>query len=470
MVTWRAPELEAIFGGPLDDSYLTEAVLQSLVEAGTRETDQLEFKGVPPGKVPYPKDGAPSSQLTSEQEFAKDVGALANHRGGVLILGIDEKLGVATSLTPISSSTAEAEGRRLDAALVNFLVPYAPRTFVPVLGATGWYLLVVVPPSRRAPHCVTGKSGDPSLRYPVRSGTTTRWLDEHEVAERYVRRLELRAEGMARIDHVVEVGRQPLPGDPSAVWLYVASVPEVPTTEEDFTNSTVELIDNWHHAAVRASPLGEHLDALGRGIPAPGRVTFGKARSNISDDDTTPGDGYAELHLDGSAFLAARVGGELDSDADALSLSDNVVANALIYLTDEALEWTARTVGAWGSCTLVAGMLDPTIRATGATTKVELGAHRSGGRARRLDDTRVVRLPIRTQCIIDLSATRSTQDRLAATSRLLNKLSQEFGRAEMRQISRDGTLDARQWEAGYESVRVWARNRGVPAILMKGHS
>jgi hypothetical protein len=42
---WRSPELESLFGDPLDETGLHEAALDRLIESGAREGELLEFKG-----------------------------------------------------------------------------------------------------------------------------------------------------------------------------------------------------------------------------------------------------------------------------------------------------------------------------------------------------------------------------------------------------------------------------------------
>jgi hypothetical protein len=46
MARWRSPELEALIGGPLDASGLTEAALNRLKSDHVAEGDQLDYKRV----------------------------------------------------------------------------------------------------------------------------------------------------------------------------------------------------------------------------------------------------------------------------------------------------------------------------------------------------------------------------------------------------------------------------------------
>ena len=78
MAIWRSPELEAIFEGPLDAAGITEEAVRRVVADQTPESEVLDFKAALWAKTPRPRP-----PWAEEQEFAKDVGALANHRGGV---------------------------------------------------------------------------------------------------------------------------------------------------------------------------------------------------------------------------------------------------------------------------------------------------------------------------------------------------------------------------------------------------
>ncbi|GAB7046579.1 AlbA family DNA-binding domain-containing protein [Catenuloplanes indicus] len=137
---------------------MTEDVLDALVAGQVSETDQLDFKA---GGA-YQATRGPRGDWLTEQEFAKDVAAFANARGGLLLIGVAEAGGKASSLAPITSVASEAEEQRLRMALVNYLGPSTETFFLSIPAATGgFYLGVVVPPSRRGPHAVLAPSSDP---------------------------------------------------------------------------------------------------------------------------------------------------------------------------------------------------------------------------------------------------------------------------------------------------------------------
>ena len=183
MAIWRSPALEALLGGPLDETGLTDAAVQALVAAQVRETEVLEFKAQPyPGAPP----GAPLP-WTAEQELAKDITALTNTAGGLLLIGVEESDGAASAAAPFPDDP-EALIQRLGRALVNHSAPASRVAWIPIAAvAGGHYLAVIVPPSPLAPHAVTGQRGDSRrpLHWFVRDGADTRPLAESEVAERY---------------------------------------------------------------------------------------------------------------------------------------------------------------------------------------------------------------------------------------------------------------------------------------------
>ncbi len=304
-MAWRNIELEGIVGGTLDSSGLTESAVERLVTERVTESDLLDFKG-----DVYPTTSRPRPLWTNEQEFAKDVAAFANERGGLLLLGVQDAQGTAVATTPIRGISPEREERRLRQALLNNQAPVVDCSFVWMKATSGGhYAGIVIAPSRRAPHAVLGDPGDNKrpLRYPVRHGSDTTWLTEHEVAERYRRRLAFQEDDAARVRRVIAEGCDTM-RMVEGVWLFVAVVPERPAAGS-LDRLAVERTQRWFDGHRPSSPLGRDLPAYGRGIPAPRRVTFTGGRRLASDDETYIQDAYLELHMDGSAFSATPLGG-----------------------------------------------------------------------------------------------------------------------------------------------------------------
>lgn len=123
---------------------------------------------------------------TKNIETAKDVSALANTAGGVLLYGVDEDTnGRPTVLSPMP---LEGQRERID-QIVRTSVDEVPVFTISMIEMESdnsrGYLVVVVPPSDRAPHMVVVK-GD--RRFYGRGETGNYVLSQPEVARLYERR------------------------------------------------------------------------------------------------------------------------------------------------------------------------------------------------------------------------------------------------------------------------------------------
>ena len=188
---WAA-RLRTVFGASLSD--IDESHLQQLVERSTREDADLDFKETPYGNGD-----------SDRREFAADIAAMANDRGGVIVIGVRDESDVAVERTPVLLDTAEV-GRMRSIGADN-LAPYAPFYVAPIESgehAGRGYYLVVVPPSSDRPHAVR-KGID--LRYPRRHGASKRWLSEAEVADAYRDRFTRVGSEVDRVFEVLEQGR-----------------------------------------------------------------------------------------------------------------------------------------------------------------------------------------------------------------------------------------------------------------------
>lgn len=446
MAIWRSPDLEAVFGGPLDEA-ITESSLDQLRRDGVSESEQLEFK-----RASYGPDGDDHP----EREFAKDVSAFANHRGGLLLIGVKERQKVATELTPVQV-TPENEERRLRRALVNYQAPLAVCSFVWARATEGGlFIAIVVPPSVRAPHAVIERDG-PSLCYPVRHGDDTRWLSEHEVAERYRRRLTAQQDERARVNRTVEEGGEAL-RTADGVWLYAAVVPEMALPGR-MDQDSVQAINDWHRAEVPRGPLGDYLTALGRGIPAPGRVTFTRALAGDEQDETQVRDAYVALYVDGAAFAAEPTGEPTADDESGRELGELSVFEVTVLLVDVTTRWCAHQAGAWGIATLVLGLIDADTADGRLEDPLPVRVARQGV-SRQLAPRSANGHP-RAEVAVDLAAVETMQQRLAVCYQALAGLGHWFGLAEPRQLDSDGAIVARGFPVGWQQAEQWAQDHGV---------
>src|SRR5262249_44898939 len=160
----------------------------------------------------------------------------------------------------------------------------------------------------------------------------------------------------------------------------------------------------------QVSPLGRALPAYGRGIPAPGKVTFTGSSRTTEDDETEVRDAYVELHVDGSAFAASPVGLNTADDGSDRQVGELTLIDDGILVIDGVLRWSARQVGAWGTATLVMGLSDPDEE--GAPGAIRL-VSAEGGVVRPRRGTRGLTSPIAATTIVDLAHVATLQERLS---------------------------------------------------------
>lgn len=164
--------LAAVLGRHPD--HLTEDDLQRAVESRMPESVDLAWKrsfylGTDAGK----------------KELAKDVSAMANTAGGVVVIGIDDgRQDHAHALTPIEPTLGHGE-EWIRAVLASWIQPVVPDVGVRCVKSTRYegkiYWVLTVPPSTQAPHAVAVPGNDYNFRVHVRHGTTTRTLAAPEI-------------------------------------------------------------------------------------------------------------------------------------------------------------------------------------------------------------------------------------------------------------------------------------------------
>lgn len=290
----RFRRLEALLG--CSPEAVTGAALQRLVEMTVDEDFDLDLKG-----SLYRQDDK------GKDELAKDVAAMAE-RGGVIVLGVHGKdSGQAMALVALELSESVANSMRQVVASRVFPLPEYDLKAVPSDGEQGQWL-IVVPPSNLAPHAVASP-GQATLRYVVRDGATTRALSESEVADRYRRRFRQAEDQLARAERVFHEGqaRLSLLGQS---WLAMAVVPDRPG-EVAITTDSLDRHRRWcelwqqnaiqsrvNVQAVRSQTVGfRRLIVTADLQPFQGESQFG----------------HYELHADGAAFAAVRLGAVSDA-------------------------------------------------------------------------------------------------------------------------------------------------------------
>src|SRR5260370_21739102 len=210
MAALRSRRVDALLGVSLDTAEYGH--FEALASAQVSESFDLDFKAGLCGSAEKGKHG-----------LAADVAALANTAGGLLILDITEDKQARAAAAP-GVTISDDEIRRIHQIAASLVAPLPVFDVLPVGNPVepGHGLLVIAVPA--SPRAVTVNEG---LRFPVRHGTTTRYLSEPEVATAYRERFS-RAYGTAERARLIETNaawRMKRADD--HCWLLISLVPDI---------------------------------------------------------------------------------------------------------------------------------------------------------------------------------------------------------------------------------------------------
>lgn len=212
----------------LEASDLTHEVLQSAIEQRVREQDDLDWKKTLPVRERH-------------EEFAKDVAAMANSGGGLLVFGVEESkdgTSAAGSLAHIEKWD-DAEQRRLRQVAYSAIQPPVHGLTFHDLKSDGVRTVVLeVPASADAPHLVWIKE---RFAAPLRYGAQTEYMNERQLETAYSSRRQMRSDLLARLQDTAANAVTPVATD-GQVWLSITATPAQPrptyssrVTSEEFT-------------------------------------------------------------------------------------------------------------------------------------------------------------------------------------------------------------------------------------------
>ncbi|WP_159107524.1 AlbA family DNA-binding domain-containing protein [Streptomyces rubrogriseus] len=329
--------------------HLTENDLQRAVDSQIPESVDLDWK----------KDFYQGTDA-GKKELAKDVSAMANTVGGMVIIGVDDgKRDHAHALAPSEPVPGRGE-EWIRSVLANWIQPVVPNVGVRPVKSTAYdgkiYWVLTVLPSTQAPHAVASPGNDYNFRVHVRHGTTTRTLAESEIAQRYRDRFQAASDDIDRLRQVTDAGRRYLSdyltrtvdGDSAPVtyypgWVSLAAVPAVRGTYPLATRTDRDAAFNRFHdlachgVTINARP--QHPPLVGRR-----QVRF-------------EGFPTGQLHQDGSFYAARTISLHNDQrDADGpQQMSQRTFELDLVTLVQAAAAWAAET-GAAGDLMLSAAL------------------------------------------------------------------------------------------------------------------
>ncbi|MET8081215.1 ATP-binding protein [Streptomyces sp. NPDC005303] len=329
--------------------HLTEEDLQRAIDSQIPESVDLDWK----------KDFYQGTDA-GKKELAKDVSAMANTAGGMVVIGVDDgKKDHAHDLAPSELIPGRGE-EWIRSVLANWIQPVVPNVGVRPVKSTVHagkiYWILTVPPSTQAPHAVAAPGNDYNFRVHVRHGTTTRTLAESEIAQRYRDRFQAASDDVDRLREVADAGRRYLkdfltrtvegsspPVTYSPAWVSLAAVPAVRGTYPLATRADRD------EAFSRFEDLACHGVTLNARPPYPPLV----GRRQVRFEGSPTG----QLHQDGSFYAARAIdlhNNRRDADGPH-QMSQRAFEVDLVTLVQAAAAWAAET-GAVGDLMLSAAL------------------------------------------------------------------------------------------------------------------
>lgn len=430
---WTA-RLRDVFNAELTS--LDEGHMKGLIHRAVREDADLDFK-----QFGY------SNSDAQKRELAADIAAMANHRGGVIVIGIRDENDSAVECTPVEIKEGE-EGRfrQIAASAIAPHVPFAIHIIESAELLGHGYYLIAIPPSPLRPHAVRK---DRDLRYPRRDGPTKRWLSEAEVADLYRDRFRMATDQSDHVQAVIGEGLAAMDVSHAPPLLVVAAVPsQAGVMSVDFAR--LRAIDEW------AGGLGRRRFWRGW-LNGPPLVRVGSHRVRLATQGTgaRPQDVYAELHADGSTFAAQVVGparSRFEPPAGGTVLNSDLLwglARALRLVGRHAVDHA----GAWDDVLIEARLSGTELTLVYVDTEMgDLGV---------VEGAIAVSADIRSRHTLTLDAVAGTDsDLLAATHLVATELFHALGSAEIRQLRGDGAIRMPHVHSRAE-IRQLAQDHGV---------
>jgi hypothetical protein len=366
------------------------------------ETDMVDWKR-----------GFPGNTDDARRELAKDVAALGNHRGGILVYGVEEDGNCqATAIVGVDASDDRQRTiRQTLAKRVRPLIAGIAMTALTSDDGTKSVLVVSVPRSSDAPHLVGWDVQFEQFRAPTRHGTTTHWMDEGQIERAYRDRFNSRQDQRDRLANLIDQAGSHIDRR-VGVWLIGAGYPRVPIalgTPSVAREEIVELVSDsdtkaqevaagaWRLTSGTQQELVNPRMGLRRGIVRTARQEGPDALADWL---------HLELHHDGGTVVAIHLSDydlptsdpRLDQVSKIMDLDVERFATAFVSLADAH----GRRLGDASPFGYLVSLLAPT-----ATPKVAIMDRRMSERTRRawtIDGSRYVQALLQVEGEIPVAA------------------------------------------------------------------
>ncbi|MGL5859292.1 MAG: AlbA family DNA-binding domain-containing protein [Angustibacter sp.] len=289
-----------------------------------------------------------------DDELAKDIAAMANSGGGVIVYGVDEKDGAASKVIPVEV-LKEADLRRIRQVAGNLIYPPVVglqlHRIAPEDNPSGGVLMMVIPDSPEAPHLVHPKGRRDWFTAPWRDGDQTRFMVDRQLATGYREREEHRRFGAASLDDLYRDVITACGADSGLPWVIAVARPETPhhrprTLDQDAATAALNRARDTSKSIETVYWYGPLYTTRGRQVRR-GLRMFYQGTPRLDGDESRLR-GRVEIHGDGSvaaAFRHAGIPGEEGTEDHVSLLLLELVGVDLLALVSAA----ASAVGTSGN-------------------------------------------------------------------------------------------------------------------------
>ncbi|WKK14839.1 putative DNA binding domain-containing protein (plasmid) [Rhodococcus ruber] len=274
---------------------ITDELLNLAVSAGVEEGVALDWKKKLPEK----------SKLKSS-DYPKDIAAMANAGGGVVVFGVAEEQKAATGRTDVGDVDENYE-RSMHAVAITAITPPVFGIKIHKVGSEPQRAIVVeVPASVDGPHLIYR---DEYFGAPIRNDADTVWMKERQLEAMYRARFDERRNATEALDRLYEdaaLGRTP-----GTTWLVAIAHPRVPTPHIGMSREEAKAIFEAAEpiALSYADRNGVHpLESVDRLNPRPGLRRW-IAPNTATGDRAKWKEAWASIHHNASVTLTASLGG-----------------------------------------------------------------------------------------------------------------------------------------------------------------
>ncbi|WP_205647223.1 ATP-binding protein [Actinobaculum sp. 313] len=208
--------------GPLTDSILDQAI-----EGQVEEAEDLDWKRE-----------LPPSKGIAQTDVPKDIAAMANSGGGMIVYGVEEESKAATGRCDVGDFTERHESAYRSVAVTAISPPVFGLEIIK-LGKQGRRAVaVIVPASVDGPHLIY--KGE-YFGAPIRNDADTVWMRERQIETMYRARFDERRHANEALDELYDEIAQNRDARDRA-WLIAVARPRIPGVPERLSRQEAQAI------------------------------------------------------------------------------------------------------------------------------------------------------------------------------------------------------------------------------------